>query len=89
VTGLINVEETLVNAVFQQVGSTTTGGGHGIRHEVRQLVNIDSALTKDLTRLGNQGLASDAMFQQDLTNLVAIESELTQILTQLNPPTKG
>ena len=59
---------------------------HGIRREVRQLINIDAAVTRDLTQLANQGLAGDAVFQQDLTNLVGIESELTQILTKLNPP---
>jgi hypothetical protein len=87
VTGLINVEQALVNAVFQQLNSTTTGGGHHhhIRREVRHLINLDGALTTDLTRLANQGLSSDPVYQQDLTNLVNIESELTQILTLLNP----
>jgi hypothetical protein len=89
VTGLINVEEALVNAVFQELDSTPTGGDNGLRLEVRQLINLDGALTNDLTRLANQGLASDAVFQQDLTTLVTIESELTQILTQLNPSTNG
>jgi hypothetical protein len=85
VTGLINAEEALVNAVFQKLSSGSSGGGHGLRHEVRQLVHLDGALTRDLSRLANQGLANDAVFQQDLTNLVSIESELTQILTQIHP----
>src|SRR5262249_26111657 len=85
VTGLVNAEEALVNAVFTELGSTPPVT-RGIRREVRQLVNIDGALTTDLTQLAKQGLSGDAVFQQDLTNLVGIETELTQILTQLNPP---
>jgi hypothetical protein len=87
VTGLVNAEEALVNAVFQEIGSTTPPVvTRGLRREVRQLVNIDSGLTTEMTQLANQGLSGDAVFQQDLTNLVSIESELTQILTVLNPP---
>jgi hypothetical protein len=88
VTGVIDAEQALANAVFQELSSAPTGG-HAIRREVRELIAIDSALTTDLTRLANQGLSGDAVFQQDLTNLVSIQSELTQILTQLNPPSNG
>jgi hypothetical protein len=84
VTGLINAEEQLVNAVFEDLSSATHGFGR-IRHEVRELIAIDGGLTRDLTHLANQGLASDPLFQQDLTTLVGIESELTQILSQLHP----
>jgi hypothetical protein len=85
VTGLIDAEQALVNGVSEHLSSASTGGG-GIRHEVRELINLDGFLARDLTRLANQGLSADAVFQQDLTNLVSLESELTQILTQLNPP---
>jgi hypothetical protein len=87
VTGLINAEESLVNAVEQQISAGSTG--HHIRREVRQLINIDAHLTRELTQLSNQGLSNDAVFQQDVVSLVNLEGQLTQILTQLHPATTG
>jgi len=83
VTGLIGLEEDLVDLVAQQLsGAQTNHDFHVVRFEVRQLLKTEDRISDLLDRLAAKGLSSDAVFQDDLTRLSALESSLEKLLGQ-------
>ncbi len=79
-TNLVNVEDELINAVVNQVNSS--GFTDDILQEVGYLIDTENNLDNEMAVLSQEGLANDAVFQQDLADLVGIQQSLTQLIQQ-------
>ena len=74
---------TLVNAESQLVTLLTPNIAAATQQEVQMLIDAEGQFANELTQLANDGLASDAVFQQDLATVVSIDSDLTNLLAQM------
>jgi hypothetical protein len=80
VTTLINVESQLIGLVAEQVAADSGAISGTVAQELEGLAAVQFQLTKGLTQLASQGLATDPTFQQDLSTLVNNESQLTTLV---------
>jgi len=83
VTGLVNVEEQLVKLVAQQLSANQTHHALGvIKHELKSLVKVEDKIAALLDKLADQGLADDAMLQQEQASLLQIDADLAALIAQ-------
>jgi len=80
VTGLIGVEEELIDLVAQQLSLNQQHPRGFVRQEVRRLVRTEDRISDVLDRLAAQGLSSDAVFQEDAARLTKIEDSLADLI---------
>jgi translation initiation factor IF-2 len=83
ITGVIGLEESLVDLIAQQLSSAQSPPATNVvKHEVRQLIKTENRIADVLDQLAHQGLSSDSVFQDDVTRFMKLEDSLDALLAK-------